>query len=110
MSSSRVRAALSVGSVCIFLLFLLVPQMTPDPVKAAWDPTIANGSPKDPGTPFEEPEGGNPGNTPDPSSRPGSVRGSRQFTATASLTPDGARIVARQLVWQRLVLVLWHLQ
>jgi hypothetical protein len=110
MSSSRVRAALSIGSVCIFLLFLLLPQMSPGPVKAAWDSKIPNCAPKDPGTPFEEPEGGNPGNTPDPSVRPASIHGGQQPTPTAGLAPGAAKIVLRQLLLQRLVLILWHLQ
>jgi hypothetical protein len=110
MSSSRARAALSVGSVCIFFLFLLLPQVSPAPVKAFWDPPIASGAPKDPGTPFEEPEGGNPGDTPNPAGRPGSLPGGRHLTPAASPAPGAAKIVVRQLVLQRLVLILWHLQ
>ena len=116
MSSSRVRPAFSVGSVCIFpilfllLFLLLLPQVTPDPVRAAWDPKIVNATPKDPGTPFEEPEGGSPGDIPNVSTRPASAPGGRRSTPSASLAPEAAKIVVRQLVLQRLVLILWHLQ
>ena len=79
-------------------------------MKAFWDPPIASGAPKDPGTPFEEPEGGNPGDTPNPAGRPGSLPGGRHLTPAASPAPGAAKIVVRQLVLQRLVLILWHLQ
>ena len=110
MSSSRVRAALSVGSVCIFLLFLLLPQVTPDPVKAAWDPKITNAVPKDPGTPFEEPEGGNPDNSRGSAAPPASIEANQRLTPKASFAPEATKIMVRQLVLQRLVLILWHLQ
>jgi hypothetical protein len=110
MSSSRVRATLSIGSVCIFLLFLLLPQINPDPVKAAWDPKIANGAPKDPGTPFEEPEGGDPGSTHDPYAPRASVGGGQWHAPKPGLSPEAAKVVVRQLVLRRLVLFLWRLQ
>jgi hypothetical protein len=110
MSSSRARAALAVGSVCLFLLLLLLPQLSPAPVKAAWDPKITSGAQNDPGTPFEEPEGGDPGNTQGPAGRPASASGSQQPAPTSSAASGAVKIVVRQLVLPRLVLILWHLQ
>jgi hypothetical protein len=110
MSSSRVRAALLVGSVCIFILFLLLPGAGPSPVKAAWVPRIVGAIPKDPGTPFEEPEFGDPGNN---QGRPaGSASGtdSAQPELSAKSASENVEIVVWQVALPRLVLILWHLQ
>jgi len=109
MLSSRARTAFSIGSVCLFLLLLLLPQMSPGPVNAAWDPTITNATPKDPGTPFEEPEDidlGDGGG----GCAPGTIGAPPPVVATSKSASETVKIVWRQLVLPRLFLILWHLQ
>ncbi len=109
-SLTRARTAFSVGSICLFLLLLLLPQMSPGPVNAAWDPDISDASlPKDPGTPFEEPEIYDPGVL--GGTAPRGSEGGDLPSVTATKSATGAVVtVMREIVFPRLWLILWHLQ
>lgn len=110
MSSSRGRAALLVGSVCVFIILLLLPRGGPSPVEAAWVPRIVGAVPKDPGTPFEEPEMGNPGNSQGRPAGSSSDTSALQPEATAKSASGNVEVVVWQVALPRLVLILWHLQ
>jgi hypothetical protein len=109
MSRIRVRAGWPIAIGCLFFVFLALALASPAPVKAYWNPKIVSAPPKDPGTPFEEPEGG--GDPTDhgagPSTRPGT-----QPPATGSVSPDQAQGAAvttlQQVVLRTLVLILMH--
>lgn len=110
MSRLRLGAGLSVGITCIFL-FLLLPLANPVTVEARWNPRIGNGIPKDPGTPFEEPEERVPAGVGDSQAGPCSIKGGARPVAPIAVDVTGpATRAVRRIVLQHLVLVLWHLQ
>jgi hypothetical protein len=111
MSRSRLGAGLSVGIACIFLV-LLLPLAHPVKVEARWTPHIGSGLPRDPGTPFEEPEvkPADPfGDTQD-GLHCSVIGGGAQPVALAADVAKPAVHVAGKIMLRRLALFLWHVQ
>jgi len=99
-----------VGIVCLFFLVLVLPLATPAPVKAYNDPKIATSVPKDPGTPFEEPEIGGTGSGQGDVKPGGPIGGNGRFAAPDRSVPATAKVTLRKLFLQHLIFVLWHQQ
>jgi hypothetical protein len=105
MSRVRVRNGWSVGICCLFVFFLTLPLASPAPVSAYWDPKITAGPPKDPGTPFEEPESGDPTSSGSGlATRPGGP----QPAVTSNVTGELAKSTIQSLVARTLILILVH--
>ncbi len=59
MSSNQSRRSIAARMTGLVFLLFLVSVMVPPAAQTYWEaPPIAKDGPKDPGTPFEEPEGG----------------------------------------------------
>lgn len=88
MTPRRVLIGL-LGSMVVFvLLALLAHSVVPEPAHAYWTPPdIAKDSgPSDPGTPYEEPEGGG-GDPVDPGKPPEGIPGQHDPVITTPQTP-----------------------
>jgi hypothetical protein len=112
VSNLHVRPGVLIGIVCLFFLVLVLPLATPAPVNAYHEPKIATTIPKDPGTPFEEPEIGDTGTN--PAGGPTKPNGPLGGDVLLSTQTDGGqgtmKIVMRKILLRHLLFVLWHSQ
>lgn len=112
MNPLRGRSIWIGGLFCLGLLVLLTQFAVPPAAEAVWSPQIAKQGPKDPGTPFEEPEGdpGSGGGEEDP--KPPEQIGGGQIAPTTDAGANLSRAIAPQSFGSRLLLqpVVWRLQ
>ena len=107
MNLFRVRSVVVGAFACVALIVLLTQILPPPAVQAYWEPQIAKHGPKDPGTPYEEPEG-DPGNNEDPPKPPDGITGEGELDGTVAGEPAtlGEKLLAEPLFWRLQLLVL----